>query len=150
MTHTMTKLTLRAFLLALLMPLAGASAGWAAEPLPPDQAFKLKVSVRGLNTLIAELAPAPEHYLYKSKVSFALKNASGVMIRQVQLPPGEVKNDPFFGPMEVYRKPIQAEITLDRTPKAKRFTLLARYQGCNETIGVCYPPIDKSFDLTLP
>lgn len=149
MTHTMTKLTIRAFLLVLL-PLAGASAGLAAEPLPPDQAFKLKVSVRGPNTLLAELAPAPEHYLYKNKLSFALKNASGVTIRQVRLPAGDVKNDPFFGQMEVYRKPIQAEIALDRTPKAKSLTLLARYQGCNEKLGVCYPPIDKSFDLTLP
>lgn len=118
--------------------------------MPPDQAFKLKVSVRGPNTVIAELVPAPEHYLYKSKVSFALKNASGVMIRQVQLPVGEAKNDPNFGPMEVYRKPIQAEIALDRTPKAKTLTLLARYQGCNEKLGVCYPPIDKSVDLVLP
>lgn len=149
MTQTTTKLTLHAFLLVLL-PLAGTSAGWAAEPLPPDQAFKLKVSVRGPNTVIAELVPAPEHYLYKSKVSFALKNASGVMIRQVQLPVGEAKNDPNFGPMEVYRKPIQAEIALDRTPKAKTLTLLARYQGCNEKLGVCYPPIDKSVDLVLP
>ncbi|MCK5886480.1 MAG: protein-disulfide reductase DsbD N-terminal domain-containing protein, partial [Alcanivorax sp.] len=88
--------------------------------------------------------------LYKSKVIFALKNASGVMIRQVQLPAGEVKNDPFFGQMEVYHKPIQAEIILDRSPKAKSLTLLARYQGCNEKIGVCYPPIDKSVDLELP
>lgn len=149
MTQTTTKLTLHAFLLVLL-PLAGTSAGWAAEPLPPDQAFKLKVSVRGPNTVIAELVPAPEHYLYKSKVSFALKNASGVMIRQVQLPVGEAKNDPNFGPMEVYRKPIQAEIALDRTPRAKTLTLLARYQGCNEKLGVCYPPIDKSVDLVLP
>lgn len=149
MTHTTTKLMLHGFLPALL-PLAAAAPGPAAEPLPPDQAFKLKVSVRGSNTLIAELVPAPEHYLYKNKVGFALKNASGVTIRQVQLPVGEVKSDPFFGRMEVYRKPIKAEIALDRTPKAKRLTLLARYQGCNETIGVCYPPIDKSFDLTLP
>ena len=149
MTQTTTKLTLHAFLLVLL-PLAGTSIGWAAEPLPPDQAFKLKVSVRGPNTVIAELVPAPEHYLYKSKVSFALKNASGVMIRQVQLPVGEAKNDPNFGPMEVYRKPIQAEIALDRTPRAKTLTLLARYQGCNEKLGVCYPPIDKSVDLVLP
>jgi thiol:disulfide interchange protein DsbD len=145
----MTKLKLHTFLLALLS-LAGTAAAWAAEPLPPDQAFKLKVSFRGPNTVIAELAPAPEHYLYKSKIIFALKNASGVTIRQVQLPAGEVKNDPNFGQMEVYHKPIKAEIALDRTPTAKRLTLLARYQGCNEKLGVCYPPIDKSVDLVLP
>jgi hypothetical protein len=34
--------------------------------------------------------------------------------------------------------------------KDKNFTLLATYQGCNEWLGVCYPPIEKSFDLVLP
>ena len=146
MTPETTKMTLCGFLLALAVP----SATLAAEPLPPDQAFRMTVSVRGPNTLTAELAPAPEHYLYKNKVHFSLANANGVSIRQVQLPAGEVKNDPFFGSLEVYRKPVKVDIALDRTPKAKRLTLLARFQGCNEKIGVCYPPIDKSFDLTLP
>lgn len=85
-----------------------------------------------------------------NKIFFALKNASGVIIKEVRLPPGEVKNDPFFGTMEVYKKPFQIEITLDRTTKAKHFTLVAGYQGCNEVIGVCYPPQQTSFDLTLP
>ena len=42
MTHIMSKLTMHAFLLAVL-PLAATSAAMAAELLPPDQAFKLKV-----------------------------------------------------------------------------------------------------------
>lgn len=122
----------------------------AEEPLPPDQAFKLKVSLRSPNTVIAEFTPAKGHYLYKNKTFFALKNSSGVLIREVRLPPGEVKNDPFFGTMETYKKPVRVEIVLDRTPKAKRLTLLANYQGCNEKIGVCYPPQQKSFDLAVP
>ncbi len=122
----------------------------AEEPLPPDQAFKVKVSVRGPNLVIAEFTPAKGHYLYKNKTYFALKNVSGVPIKEVRLPPGEVKNDPFFGTMETYKKPVQAEIVLDRPLQAKRITLLAKYQGCNEKIGVCYPPQQKSFDLTFP
>ncbi len=128
-----------------------ASAALAAEePLPPDQAFKLKVSVRAPNTVIAEFEPAKGHYLYKNKTFFALKNSGGVLIKEVRLPAGEVKNDPFFGTMETYKKPFRAEIVLDRPLQAKRITLLANYQGCNEKIGVCYPPLQKSFDLTLP
>ena len=122
----------------------------AEEPLPPDEAFKLKVSVRGSDTVVAEFTPAKGHYLYKSKTFFALKNAGGVLIKEVRLPPGEVKNDPFFGAMETYKKSFRAEIILDRKPAAKRLTLLANYQGCNEKIGVCYPPQQKSFDLVLP
>ncbi|MBI2779949.1 MAG: protein-disulfide reductase DsbD N-terminal domain-containing protein [Gammaproteobacteria bacterium] len=133
----------------ILMLQAGVALA-AEEPLPPDQAFKLKVSLRDPNTVTAEFTPAKGHYLYKNKTFFALKNSSGALIREVRLPPGEVKNDPFFGTMETYKKPIQVEIVLDRTPKAKRLTLLANYQGCNEKIGVCYPPQQKSFDLAFP
>ena len=28
--------------------------------------------------------------------------------------------------------------------------LRASYQGCNEPHGVCYPPIEKVFDVELP
>lgn len=120
------------------------------ELLEPDQAFKLKVSVAGPNTLIAELQPANGYYLYRERVRFALKNARGVVIKKVSLPSGKVKNDPTFGRMETYEKPVQAEILLDRAPSAKSLTLVAGYQGCNEKTGVCYPPIDKEINLTLP
>lgn len=122
----------------------------AEEPLPPDEAFKLKVFLRDSSTVIAQFTPAKGHYLYKNKTFFALKNSSGVLIKEVRLPPGEIKSDPFFGTLEIYKKPVQAEIVLERTQKAKGFTLLARYQGCNESLGVCYPPQQKSFELRLP
>lgn len=122
----------------------------AEEPLPPDEAFKLKVFAEGSNSVVAEFTPAKGHYLYKNKTFFALKNVSGVLIKEVRLPPGEVKNDPFLGSTETYKKPFRSEIILDRKPTAKRLTLLASYQGCNEKIGVCYPPQQKSFDLVLP
>lgn len=138
------------FIQAILTVAATAADAPRTEPLPPGEAFKLAVSVRGANTLVAQFTPAKGYYLYKNKIFFALKNANGVIIKEVRLPPGEVKNDPFFGTMEVYKKPFQIEITLDRTSKAKHFTLVARYQGCNEVIGVCYPPLQTSFDLTLP
>lgn len=118
--------------------------------LEPDQAFKLKLAVSGPNTVIAELIPAPGYYLYRNRIRFAVKNSRGVMIKAVSLPTGKVKNDPTFGRTETYEKPIQAEITLDRAPNAKNLTLVAAYQGCNEKTGVCYPPMDKEVNLTLP
>ncbi|MDX1253540.1 MAG: hypothetical protein IDH49_15070 [Gammaproteobacteria bacterium] len=39
---------------------------------------------------------------------------------------------------------------LDRSLKAKKITLLATYQGCNEKLGLCYSPIEKSVGLVLP
>ncbi len=119
----------------------------AEEPLPPDQAFRLKASLKGSDTVVAEIIPAKKHYLYKNKVRFALKNASGVMIKEVKLPSGEMKNDPYFGLIEVYKSPVVAEIVLERAPKSKVFTLYASYQGCNEKLGICYPPIEKTIDM---
>lgn len=72
------------------------------------------------------------------------------MIQAVILPAGKVKNDPTFGRMETYEKPIQAEITLNRAPSARHLALVATYQGCHEKTGVCYPPLDKEVSLTLP
>lgn len=126
------------------------SSGPGGELLPPDEAFRFKVAVKDAKTLVADLAPAKNYYLYKNKLRFAVKGSGGVLIKDIRLPAGETKNDPFFGTMEIYRKPIQAEIALDRTATAKKFTLLAIYQGCNEKVGVCYPPIEKSVDLVLP
>ena len=62
-------------------------------------------------------------------------------------PSGEMKNDPYFGLIEVYKSPVVAEIVLERAPKGKALTLYASYQGCNEKLGICYPPIEKTVDL---
>lgn len=132
------------FTLGILQP------SFAEEPLPPDVAFKLKVSFKDKNTLVAEFVPAKNHYLYKDKVRFAVKDTSGVLIKEVRLPPGEVKNDQFLGTMEIYKKPVLVPITLTRAPKAKDFILLTTYQGCNERLGLCYSPIQKSLRLVLP
>jgi thiol:disulfide interchange protein len=121
----------------------------SAQPLPPDEAFKFKVSLKNPTTLVAEIIPAKRHYLYKDKTRIALRNASGVSIRQLTLPVGEQKNDPYFGLTEVYKAPVRIEITLDRAPTVKALTVQATYQGCNEQIGLCYPPIEKAVEVKL-
>lgn len=130
--------------------LAQAVTGSGGEPLPPDEAFKFTASFKRADTVVAKIVPAKNHYLYKSKTRFALKNANGVLIRQVSLPAGEMKSDPFFGSIEVYKAPVVVEIVLDRAQKAKTFILFASYQGCNEKLGVCYPPIKKTVEMRFP
>lgn len=148
----MNKPLLGCTVLALLL-LGGAQSGLAQpgnELLPPDEAFTFKVAFKDQQTLIADLAPAKNYYLYKNKIRFAVKAPDDVLIKEIRLPTGEAKSDPFFGAMEIYRKPLQAEIALDRRSTVRKFTLQATYQGCNEKVGVCYPPIEKSVDLVLP
>jgi len=120
------------------------------ELLPPDQAFKLTVKVRDENTLVAQFEPAKDYYLYRDKVAFKPKNPE-ISIEKVSLPQGAVKSDLTFGQVEVFHKPFEAVISLKReTPSMNKLTLVATYQGCNEPIGVCYAPINKVIELTLP
>ncbi|MGZ0019855.1 protein-disulfide reductase DsbD [Nitrosomonas sp. wSCUT-2] len=121
------------------------------ELLPPDEAFKITVEVRDGQTLIAHLTPAKDYYLYRDKITFEPKQ-EGLTVEKVTLPPGQMKDDMTFGQMEVYFNPIQAVISLKREDPASEqpLTLVANYQGCNEPVGVCYAPIHKAIELTLP
>ncbi|MBL8317856.1 MAG: protein-disulfide reductase DsbD N-terminal domain-containing protein [Burkholderiaceae bacterium] len=125
--------------------------GGSTDPLPPEQAFPLKVEALDATTLLVQFTPAPDHYLYKSKISFALNDAAGARLHAAAMPAGVPKKDPFLGDQEVYRQPVRISLPLAREAgKPAKFTLVATYQGCNERIGLCYSPIDTSFDFSLP
>jgi thiol:disulfide interchange protein DsbD len=117
--------------------------------LPPDQAFDLQVVVRDAHTLQANFKVTPGYYLYRDKIKFEVKDGT-VNIKTVNLPRGEMKQDPSFGQTEVFHSSIQAEITLNRTRDAATgITLDTTYMGCSEE-GLCYPPIKKAIQLDLP
>lgn len=119
------------------------------ELLEPDQAFKLAVSVRDTDTVQAQFTPAPSYYLYRERVKFAIEANDGVKLIGVEMPPGEAKEDPIFGQTRVFHQPFSATIRLQRQAGASEHVKLkATFQGCSEK-GVCYPPINKTFDLVL-
>jgi len=115
--------------------------GKQAAFLPADQAFALQVSAGDEHTLLASFKVTPGYYLYRSKVSFTV-SGNAAKIASVNLPKGEIKQDPNFGATEVYHHPFQVEIVLDHAP-AGSLTLNTTYQGCSEQ-GLCYPPQNKS------
>jgi thiol:disulfide interchange protein DsbD len=121
-----------------------------SELLPPDQAFRLAVRARDANTLVAELTPSKNYYLYRDRIGFSVADPPTIAIADVSLPRGEAKADPNFGTAEVFRRPLEAIIGLKRSgPLVDRLTLRASYQGCNEVLGVCYPPIEKTVTVAL-
>lgn len=118
-----------------------------ASFLPPDQAFGLEVSRCDERTLIAGFRVTPGYYLYRNKVAFELAGGNG-RIARISLPPGEIKDDPNFGKIEVYHQSFQAQIELEGVNLMQPLSLLATYQGCSEN-GLCYPPINKSVPVSL-
>jgi len=137
--------------LAALKDFGVSLSGAGDELLPPEQAFKVVVSTKDANTLLLTLTPSANVYLYRDKIKVALLNAKGVAIAAVKLPKGEEKVDPSFGKMEVYHHAVTAEIALKReSGAAQKIALRVDYQGCNEKVGVCYPPLNQHFDISLP
>lgn len=132
-------------------PLAGIlSHDKAPELLEPDEAFKSSVSVAGPNKLAIDVTPASGYYVYKDKIRVTIKNADGASVGAVHLPPAETKIDQTFGKTEVYHQTAKVGVDLARVPASKKVTVVTTYQGCNEKVGVCYPPIKKSVDVVLP
>ncbi len=113
--------------------------------LPADKAFVLTVQAEDQHTLLANFNVTPDYYLYRNKISFHVANRK-FNIARVDLPNGEIKNDPNFGPLEVYHQSFQARIILDKVDNSMPLTLTASYQGCSDK-GLCYPPIDKTFNI---
>jgi len=122
-----------------------------AEPefLPVDQAFKVSVRARDAHTLVAEFVPAKGYYLYRNKLGVMPAAGSGVVVKSLTLPRGEIKNDPNFGDTEVFYTPVQAVVVLGRKRGGEEHVSVeASFQGCAEA-GLCYPPEHKRFDVVL-
>ena len=119
------------------------------EILEPDVAFQFGYDSKG-NTVQAHWEIAPDHYMYRDKFKLVIKEGEGVSVGQVSYPKGDIKNDEFFGKIEVYHNNVDLAIPLvNATDKPVKTKLQITYQGCAEKTGICYPPIRKTAELTV-
>ena len=117
--------------------------------LPADEAFQLNVQALDAQTLIANFTVAPGHYLYQNRISFKLDAGVKSSIAAVELPKGEIKDDPNFGKMEVHHHSFEATIKLNHSGETpEKIKLNAGFQGCSDK-GLCYAPMKKTFDIAL-
>ncbi len=117
--------------------------------LDPQVAFALSVTAQDENTLVARWNIAEGYYLYRSKFKFQ-SNTPGAALGEAELPPGKLKQDEFFGEIEIYRGGVEARIPVEwlgSTPESINITVTS--QGCAD-IGVCYPPQRQTLDVALP
>ena len=116
-----------------------------AEPLAPGDAFVMDHIVVGPSEAVIRWLIRKHYYLYKEKFAFSSKD---FIIEGVQFPLPEIKDDPFFGPSEIYHNVV--EVTLRLVPKTEgnsKGILEVTYQGCWEG-GVCYPLLKTSLKLS--
>jgi thiol:disulfide interchange protein DsbD len=132
----------------LLFCIGAAIAAPEDELLPADQAFRLTTVTRS-TTVEATWRIAPGYYLYRDKFRFeALDEA--IRLKPASFPTGKTKEDPYFGPSEIYLHDVTVTIPFERLSTARVARIRITAQGCNEPVGVCYPPIKKEIALTLP
>lgn len=135
MRKTVTRLfaSLTGLILALLLALGPAA---ASNPLPVDQAFRLNVTKDAGGSLILNWQIADGYYLYRDHI--AAKDGQGRALA-VETQPGQPKDDPNFGRLEVYYTHASASLKTDGEP------VQLTYQGCQED-GICYRPETRTVD----
>lgn len=120
------------------------------EFLDPDAAFMLLAEVEDADTITVRWQIADGYYLYRKRFGFTPAEGSDIALGSPQLPAGKIKVDDYFGEMEVYYHDVLARLPVQREAgSATSFALDVVYQGCADA-GLCYPPITKRVDLTLP
>jgi thiol:disulfide interchange protein DsbD len=118
--------------------------------LDADQAFQLTVSAVDPVTLEARWIIAPGYYLYRDKFKLILADGGETTISRIDIPPGEPKEDPYFGRQAVFHHEAVLVAHLRREPGgAQTLRIKADYQGCAE-VGVCYPPLSQTVTVALP
>ena len=121
--------------------------GSEEEFLDPDIAFIPEVISADTKSIKLSWTIANGYYLYKDKFTFTLNGASGASITKTSLNQGEIKDDPFFGKIEVYYDLVEADLSLANAGGTSQGVLQLGYQGCAEA-GICYPPIKKELPVS--
>ncbi|MCP5090661.1 MAG: hypothetical protein GY949_07045, partial [Gammaproteobacteria bacterium] len=132
--------SLRTLATSLLLTAALSIAAFADDELPSvTEAFQYVVTDSG-DALEVDWAIADCCYLYQNKLEFQSGDPA-LVFGQFELPEGLPHEDEFFGQQQVYRD--RFFVSIPYTVKGKRpatTTLVIKSQGCNDIIGICYPP----------
>ena len=115
--------------------------------LPVDDAFQFSAAKsENQENVIVNWSIAEGYYLYQEKISVKLNQAetSSFDVPIFSISP-EDYNDPYFGLMKIFKKPVQAIFKVNHPPLKAEDVVEIAYQGC--TSGFCYPPEVKEIKV---
>ena len=143
-----------ALLLSLLWPLTAqaffheSTFESPTEPLRVEEAYRVEAMVTD-NGLRIEWDIEEGYYLYRDKMHFN-SETPGIALGKPIMPPGESREDPYFGTQVIYRNRTVIDIPMTRAPgSASTLTLAVDSQGCAD-MGICYPPRTERIEIALP
>ena len=115
--------------------------------LPVDDAFQFSAAKSdNQENVIVNWSIAEGYYLYQEKISVKLNQAEtpSFDVPTFSISP-EDYNDPYFGLMKIFKKPVQAIFKASQPPLKAEDVIEIAYQGCTE--GFCYPPEVKEIKV---
>lgn len=115
--------------------------------LPVDEAFQFSAAKsENQENVIVNWSIAEGYYLYQEKISVKLnqEETSSFDVPTFSISP-EDYNDPYFGLMKIFKKPVQAIFKANHPPLKAEDVVEIAYQGC--TSGFCYPPEVKEIKV---
>ena len=115
--------------------------------LPVDDAFQFSAAKSdNQENVIVKWSIAEGYYLYQEKISVKLNQAEtpSFDVPTFSISP-EDYNDPYFGLMKIFKKPVQAIFKASQRPFKAEDVIEIAYQGCTE--GFCYPPEVKEIKV---
>ena len=132
--------------LGLLLSSAGGMVQMAkaGEFLEPDVAFQQKSQVNNDQSVQLDWVIAPGYNFYKEKLHVVVGATD--IVDKLNLPVAYKKFDKNFNKdVEVYHDKLS--VSIPKELMTQNTVLKLQYQGCSDE-GLCYSPIDKSFQLT--
>ena len=119
------------------------------ELLPETEAFKFAARAVSPDRIELQWKIAKNYYMYKDKFGVKLKQGDATL-GELEIPPGKIKEDPAFGKVETYVKEVTLGLPIKRSASGPlTLNIEAKGQGCNEPVGVCYPPQTRTASLQL-
>lgn len=116
--------------------------------LPVDEAFRFDALPGGSDQVVLNWEIAEGYYLYRARIKVATESQAA-QLGAPQFPPGQFKNDEYFGRQEIYHHELRVTVPVARAAGgAFALPLQVTYQGCAEK-GLCYPPTTKAVSVSL-
>lgn len=119
-----------------------------SEILDPEVAFTVTAGDLKGGVLPVTWQIVDGHYLYRDKFKFEVVAPAASSVADITLSKGKLKNDEFFGEVEVHRGQAHAQLAIQNSNPSDKLTLKVGYQGCAD-IGICYPPQTKELQIAI-
>jgi len=108
--------------------------------LPSEEAFKVFVEENDEKITVL-FDTERDYYLYKDKIEFF----AGEEKIETSLPKGFMKDDSYFGRVEIYPLDFKVEIKKEQLKSSE--TLTIKHQGCASVYDLCYVPRTDEFNI---